>query len=588
MGYGNLRQWIEGLRKDKELMVIETPVDPYLELAEIHRRVMQEEGPALLFTNVKGSAFPVATNLFGTANRVDRAFGTRPERLMQSLLGSVESLVPPTAAGIWKKKGLIYDLLKIGTKNVPQGEAPVLGICRSSDPLKELPRITGWKEEGDPSISLALVYTEKLDNPKEYKIGLNRLPLYDDHTAGVHWQNHTSAGSHHYEAEVRGETMPVSVFIGGPPALMAAASALIPDRFPGLLLASLILGGKLPMVKDPMGGHRIPAEAEFAIRGLVRPYDRRPGNAPGGYYGYDPLQSPVMHVQRIWHRKDAIFPAVISGKTRHEDVYLSQSLQRLLAPAYQYAMPSVHALWTYPESGPYPLTAAVVQESYSREAMAAAFRILGEGQLSKTKLLLLTNEPLDPADFPKLMEALLERFNPATDLSVFQTLSQGSHPFTPEQLNHRSKAVMVGIGDPIRELPRSYEEGLVPGIHQALPFCGGCLTVSGASYEEDPELPGRLVAALREKETAWPLVILADHAANTVRTSASFLWTVLTHFNPATDLYAESDVRNHHIEYKLPLIIDARTKPGHPAELIPEPETVELVDRNWKNYFQGA
>lgn len=267
MRYGNLRQWIEQLRRDKDLAVIDTPVDPYLELAEIHRRVVEEEGPALLFTNVQGTPFPVATNLFGTVRRVNKAFGTRPEQLLKSLTTAMEQLVPPSAAGLWREKTVLLELLRAGTKNIPQGEAPVLGVCSSSDPLKELPRITAWPKDGGAFITLPLVYTESITNPKDHNLGLYRIQVYDDSTTAIHWQIHKGGGFHHSQAEHLGETLPVSVFIGGPPALIAAAVAPVPERIPELLLASLLLGGKLPMVQDPLGGHRIPAEAEFSIRG---------------------------------------------------------------------------------------------------------------------------------------------------------------------------------------------------------------------------------------------------------------------------------------------------------------------------------
>lgn len=590
MGYGNLRQWIEQLRKDKDLAVIDTPVDPYLELAEIHRRVIQEEGPALLFTNVKGTPFPVVTNLFGTTRRVNQAFGPRPEQLIQSMIGAVETLLPPTFSGVWKEKGMLFDLLKIGIRQVPQGEAPVLGIYRSTDPLKGLPRVTSWQEDGGPFITLPLVYTESTSNPKDNNLGMYRIQIYDDSTTGVHWQIHKGGGFHHHEAELRGEPLPVSVFIGGPPALIASAIAPVPERMSELLLASMLLGGKLPMVKDPMGGHHIPAEVEFAIRGLVAPHERRMEGPFGDHYGYYSLQHdfPVMHVQRMWHRKDAIYPATIVGKPRQEDYYLGDFLQRLLAPAFPLVMPSVRSLWAYSESGSHTLASAVVRESYSREALVSAFRILGEGQLSLTKFLLLTNDPVDLTDFPKLLETVLERFNPAVDLFVFNQTAQDTLDYTGQQMNRGSKGVLMGIGSPIRDLPRSYEEGLIPGIQEALPYCGGCLTVSGASYVEDPQLPSRLVASLREADTAWPLVILVDNAAETVRTQTTFLWSVFTRFNPATDIYAESEVKNHHIGYKLPIVIDARMKPGYPDELFPREDIVEQVDRNWKHYFSGS
>ncbi|MCL6603836.1 MAG: UbiD family decarboxylase [Paenibacillus sp.] len=573
MGYGNLRQWIEQLRKEKDLAVIDTPVDPCLELAEIHRRVIQEDGPALLFTKVKGTPFPVATNLFGTARRVDQAFGPRPEKLMKSLLSAAETLLPPTLSGVWNEKGMLLDLLKVGIKNVSQGEAPVLGTCLNKDSLKDLPRLISCREEGGAFVTLPLVYTEGMNNSRNHNLAMHRVQIYNDNTTGIHWKNHRGGGFHHHEAKLSGEALPVSIFIGGPPALIAAAMAPIPERIPELLFASMALGGRLPMVKDPMGGHAIPAEAEFAIRGLVPPNE---GNIS------------VMHIQRMWHRKDAIYPATILGSPRQEDYYLGDFMQRLMAPAYLLVMPSVRSLWTYSESGSRPLASAVVRESYSREALVSAFRILGEGQLSQTKFLLVTNEPVDLSDFTKLLETVLERFNPAVDLLILNKTSYEELDSNDQIINYGSKGIMMGIGSPVRDLPRIYDEGLIPGIHEVLPFCGGCLAVSGASYEEDPTMPQRLVTILRERETSWPLIIIVDHAAEAVKSQASFLWAVFNHFNPATATYAESEVVNHHISYKLPIVLDARKKPGYCDELLPNEDIAKRVNQNWNKYFPTA
>lgn len=587
MTYANLRQWIEQLRRDKDLAVIEAPVDPHLELAEIHRRVVEEEGPALLFTNVRGTPFPVATNLFGSVRRVNKAFGTRPEQLVKSLTEAMETLLPPSAAGLWREKKVLLELLRAGTKNIPQGEAPVLGVCCSSDPLKELPRITAWPKDGGPFLTLPLVYTENITNPNDHNLGMYRIQLYDDSTTGLHWQIHKGGGFHHAQAELLGETLPVSVFIGGPPALIAAAAAPVPEQIPELLLASLMLGGKLPMVQDPLGGHRIPAEAEFSIRGRVSPHERRAEGPYGSQSGYYSLQHefPVMHVQRMWHRKDAVFPATINGKPRQEDHYLKDYLQRLLSPVYPLLIPSVKALWSYSEAGPHSLAAAVVRESYPRESMASAFRILGEGQLSLTKCLLLTNAAVELTDFPRLLETVLERFNPQTDLVIFPHTSMDTLDYTGRQLNHGSKAVLIGTGSPVRELPYDYTEGLLPAITGALPYCGGCLAVSGASYEEDPGLPERLVSHFAESGTAWPLLVLVDNARDAISSQTRFLWTVFTRFNPADDIHSAAKIHRGAIVHSLPVIIDARLKPGYPEELEPDEDTAREVDRNWSRYF---
>ncbi|MBB6670925.1 UbiD family decarboxylase [Cohnella nanjingensis] len=588
MSFASLRPYLDTLRRENDLAVIDVPVDPSLELAEIHRRVIDEGGPALLFTNVKGSPFPVATNLFGTSRRVDLAFGPRPEQLMNRLVGALDTLMPPTPAALWREKDMLFDLLKIGTKKASPDSAPVLGVSRRERPLAGLPVLTSWQEDGGPFITLPLVYTEHPAHPKQHNLGMYRMQVFDDQTTGMHWQIHKGGGFHYHEAEQRGVALPVTVFLGGPPALIASAIAPAPEGLPELLLTSLILGGKLPMVEDPLGGHRIPAEAEFAIAGRVPPHVRRPEGPFGDHFGYYSLQHdfPVFNVDHVWHRKGAIYPATIVGKPRQEDYYLGEFLQRLLSPAFPMVMPGVRSLWTYAETGFHALAAAVVRESYSREALVTAFSILGQGQLSLTKFLMLTDRPVELENFRLLLQTVLERFDPQQDLFIFDNTSHDTLDYTGRRLNHGSKAVLMGVGDPIRELPFEYAGGDLPGIAKIRAFCPGCLVVSGASFTEDPELAERLAQQLSGGEFPWPMVVLADDA-RIADSERQFLWTVFTRFNPAHDMYAETRASRHHIGYGLPIVIDARMKPGYPDELFPREDIVELVDRRWKEYGIG-
>lgn len=585
MSFANLREYLEVLKRDGDLKIVEAQVDPYLELAEIHRRVIEQEGPALLFTNVKGSPFPVVTNLFGTSRRVDLAFGPRPEQIMKQIIGATERIMPPTLKALWGEKQLILDMMKVGMKEVSASSAPILGTLKKDRPLAGLPAITSWQEDGGPFITLPLVYTESMTSKKKHNLGMYRMQIFDDSTTGMHWQIHKGGGFHYYEAEQRNEALPVTVFLGGPPALIASAIAPLPEHLPELLMASLILGGKLPVITDPQGGHRLPAEAEFAISGKVPPHLRRPEGPFGDHFGYYSLTHdfPVFEVGHVWHRKDAIYPATIVGKPRQEDYYLGEYLQRLLAPAFPMVMPGVKELWAYAEAGVHALAAAVVRESYSREALSTAFSILGQGQLTLTKFLMLTDQPIDLSRFDILLQTVLERFNPATDLFVFDETSHDTLDYTSGKLNHGSKAVMLGVGEPIRKLPSSYTEGVIEEIRNAQVYCSGCLVVSGADYKSEPELAERLLARLTERGTEWPLVILVDDA-NIASGQTSFLWTVFTRFNPADDIYANAEVRRHHFGYKLPIVIDARMKPGYPDELFPREDIVKLVDSRWSEY----
>jgi 4-hydroxybenzoate decarboxylase subunit C len=589
MTFPSLRPFLKALRRDNQLAVIEAPVNPVLEIAEIHRRIIDREGPALLFTNVMGSPFPIVTNLFGTSRRVDLAFGTRPEALVKRLIGAMDSLVPPTLPGLWREKDMLFDLMKVGMRKVPSDQAPVLQASRRDRPLESLPVITSWQEDGGPFVTLPLVYTEHPDHPKQHNLGMYRMQIFDDRTTGMHWQIHKGGGFHYHEAEKRNDALPVSVFLGGPPALIASAIAPVPENVPELLLASLILGGKLPMVDNPLGGHRIPAEAEFAIVGKVPPLLRRPEGPFGDHYGYYSLTHdfPIFEVDHMWHRKDAIYPATVVGKPRQEDYYLGEFLQRLLSPAFPIVMSGVRSLWTYAETGFHSLAAAVVRESYSREALGTAFRILGEGQLTLTKFLMLTDHPMDLADFPLLLETVLERFDPARDLFVFDNTSHDTLDYTGPRLNHGSKAVLLGVGDQVRELPGEYEGGPLPGIDRIKPYCRGCLVVQGDAYTNNPVLAAELADFMHLAESPWPFVVLVDDA-DIADGQTAFLWTTFTRFNPAADIYAASDPGRHHISYRLPIVIDARMKPGYPDELFPRHDIVRLVDTRWSEYFPAV
>lgn len=585
MALETLRDYLQKLRNENELVEISVPVDPHLELAEIHRRVVEEEGPALLFTNVKGSSFPVATHLFGTRRRVDLAFGPKPEQLIKQLAAAKDTLLPPSFKALWEEKDLLLELWKVGLTTVSRDQSPILQRCDKEHPLTKLPALAGRPEVGGSFAGQSLVYTEHPDKGNNSNLGVYRMQLYDGQTAGINWQLLKGGGHHYYEAERNNRPLPATVFLGGPPALVASALAPLPEHLPVLLLTSLMLDGKLRMTDNPHGGHRLIADAEFAIVGEAAPHVRRPASSFGDRSGYTSsgLDVPVMQVHHMWHRKDAIFPAAIPGKPQ-EDYFLGEFVQKLLAPVFPMVMPGVKELWAYAESGIHALTAAVVRESCRREALSSAFRILGEGQLSLTKCLLVTDQPVHLPNFKQLLETVLERFKPKTDLYIINNTPQDTPDFTGHQLNGGSKAILIGVGEPVRALLGRYSGGTIPGIHQVETFCRGCLVASGASYKEDPELARRLAEVHGDRLAAWPLVILADDTA-IARSQTDFLWTVFTWFSPALDVHARTQIHHHHIGYQFPIVIDARRKPDYPDERVPGDEVVNLVDSRWKEYF---
>lgn len=583
MSYPDLRSFLGALRREGEVVEISAPVSPVFEAAEIHRRVIAEGGPAVIFKNINGSSFPAVTNLFGTKKRVDMAFGTAGPKLVAEIAALPHEFLPPTLSKVWNKRSLFRSLLAAGTRMV--NSAPVLSARMAPPNLERLPALTTWKLDGGPFLTLPLVLTEDPETNVP-NLGMYRMQRYDKAATGMHFQINKGGGFHLARARELGRKLPVNVALGGPPLAVLGAVAPLPENVPELLLTSLLLGNRLRMAKAPETPLPLIADAEFVLVGTVDPEESRPEGPFGDHYGYYSLQHdfPVFRCSAVYHRPGAIFPATVVGKPRQEDFYIGNYLQELLSPLFPVVMPAVKDLWSYGETGYHSLAAAVVRQRYKREAMVSAFRILGEGQLSLTKFLLVLDADLDLKDFKAVLEHVLERADLRTDLYVFSNLSMDTLDYTGPKLNHGSKGVLLGVGDPIRKLPGDFSGQLPAYLNSAAVFCRGCLVVSGGDFKSDEGLAQR--AANEPVFSDWPLVVLVDRAAEAAASAEQFLWTTFTRFEPAADIYArKTELIRFHPSTEPPIVIDARMKPSYPDELFCDDDTAKLVDRRWREYF---
>lgn len=584
----NIRSFVELLKKKNDLMVIDAQVDPRFEIPEIHRRVIGEGGKALLFKNVKGSAFPVVTNLFGTRDRIDLAFGGRPERFVQRAVKLRHELLPPRLGALWQARDLIGEGLKIGLKETSR--APVLQNkveLRPGSGLDLLPALTQWPEDGGRFVTLPLVYTEHPET-KKHNLGMYRIQIYDEKTTGMHWQIHKGGGFHYHVAEKKNQHLPVSLFIGGPPALILSAIAPLPEDVPELLLCSLLLGEKLERSSLKSLPHALIAEAEFAIIGKVAPKTRRVEGPFGDHYGYYSLAHdyPVFEVEHMYHRDDAIYPATVVGKPRQEDFFIGDYLQELLSPLFPLVMPSVKELWSYGETGFHALAAARVNDRYEREAIASALRILGEGQLSLQKFLMVTDGDVNLKDFKAVLSHFLARSDWKKDLFIISNVSQDTLDYSGPKVNEGSKGIWLALGPARRQLHGELPSNLPSNVRAAAVFVPGCLVISGPTYAESPEWIQNIKN--HESFSKYELVLVVDNVNETMESTEKFLWTWFTRFEPAADIYAanQSLVR-FHVSLESPLFFDSRMKPWYPGTVEPDQDTVKLVDSRWKEYFKN-
>ncbi|MBQ8498711.1 menaquinone biosynthesis decarboxylase [Chlamydia sp.] len=576
----SLQSLVDYLRSQRELIDIYVPVDPYLEIAEIHRRVVDEEGPALLFHCVQGSPFPVLTNLFGTQKRVNLLF---PE-LSSSLFDQIVRLLSssPSLSSLWQHRSLLKrGMSSLGLHKRCCLSSPFL----TQDPpnLLQLPMLTSWPEDGGPFLTLPLVYTQSPDNGAP-NLGMYRMQRFDHHTLGLHFQIQKGGGAHFIEAEKKQQNLPVTVFLSGNPFLILSAIAPLPENVPELVFCSFLQNKKLTFTKKlPQSGHPLLCDSEFILTGEAIAGERRPEGPFGDHFGYYSLTHdfPVFKCKRLYYKKKAIYPATIVGKPFQEDFFLGNKLQELLSPLFPLIMPGVQDLKSYGEAGFHAVAAAVVKERYWKEALRSALRILGEGQLSLTKFLFVTDQPVDLNNFSKLLECVLERIRLDRDLLILSDTANDTLDYTGTALNRGSKSIFLGVGEPIRSLPERYCGPSLPGISRIEVFCKGCLILETSVQQVD------ISSLLKTPYLAsWPLVILLENLSKSFSSQKEFLWRTFTRSSPATDLHIPfSHVTNHKIHYTPPMILNALMKPQYPKEVEADEITKKQVASRWKSYF---
>ncbi|MFO0913969.1 MAG: UbiD family decarboxylase [Pirellulales bacterium] len=602
MGYRNLRQCVEDLHRHGQLVALDEPVDGYLEVAEIQRRVFAAGGPAVWFRQVKNCRFSLVSNLFGTAERMRFIF--------RDTLETVRRLIQLKAdpAQLWQRPWSFRRAPWTALNMLPRRRrwGPVLGnSCRLSD----LPQITSWPRDGGPFVTLPAVYSESTARPgwQKSNLGMYRVQLsgnryQPDRQVGLHYQIHRGIGVHHAEALSMGRQLPVNIFIGGAPALPVAAVMPLPEGMPELSFAGALAGHRIPLVPQS-GGAGIYGEADFCITGRISGQGLLPEGPFGDHLGYYSLTHdfPVLEVEHVYHRPEAIWPFTVVGRPPQEDTMFGQFIHDLTGPVIPTVVAGVKSVHAVDAAGVHPLMLAIGSERYvpyearlqPREVLTQANAILGQGQMSLAKYLLIVAHEdcpeLDIHHIDQFFTHLLERIDWARDVHFQTCTTIDTLDYSGTRLNEGSKVVWAAVGPVRRQLPAELNRlGKLPdGFGDPQVVLPGVLAVTAPPWRSptadgrtDPSLSrfcGEL--AVDDPVNQFPLVVLVDDSQFVARSLQNFLWVVFTRSNPASDIDGVgSFVSDKHWGCRGSLVIDARIKAHHAPPLEVDPETSRRVD----------
>ncbi|HPX61466.1 MAG TPA: UbiD family decarboxylase [Deltaproteobacteria bacterium] len=600
MGYRNLRQCVNDLERRGMLIRIQSPVDPRLEVAAIQRRVYKNGGPALLFTNVKDCHFPLLGNLFGTLERTRFIFRDTLDYVRLLVDMKLDPLV------LLKRPLDFFKLPKAAARMIPEvgWRAPVL---ERRAYLSQLPQIVSWPQDGGAFITLPQVYTENAAKPgfMHSNLGMYRVQIsgndYEpDRQAGLHYQLQRGIAAHHAEALSRDDALKVNIFVGGPPAMTMAAVMPLPEGMPELCFAGLLAGHRIRMkrMKDHLP---VLAEADFCICGEVVPGQTLPEGPFGDHLGYYSLrhQFPFIRVKAVYHRRDAIWPFTTVGRPPQEDSSFGAFIHELVGPLLPTIIPGVREVHAVDAAGVHPLLLAVASERYvpyeqqrqPRELLTIANAILGQGQLSLAKYLFVTAHEDAPAlkaqDVAAYLRHVLERVDWSRHIQLHTATTIDTLDYSGNGLNQGSKAVICVAGPPRRELATGLPSGLElpPGFAGAQICLPGVMAVSGPKSvqmvgEADPaiDLFCRFYSG-RDCLRGIGLIVVCDDSRFCADALDNLLWVTFTRSNPATDIYGvDAEQHGRHWGCRGALVIDARKKPFHAAELEEDPEVERRVD----------
>jgi 4-hydroxy-3-polyprenylbenzoate decarboxylase len=418
--YSDLNDFLADLETRALLARVAEPVNPHLEIAAVTDRACKSPGggPALLFEQPTGFDMPVASNVFGSMERMCLALGVKT---LDDLAMEIDELMTPQMpAGIMqalKMLPMVARLRDLMPKTVK--DAPCQEIVRHDGTIDELPILTCWPGDGGRYITLPLVFTKDPEHGIR-NIGTYRMQVFDGRTAGMHWQRHKGGAQHYRVAERLGKRLEVAVALSPEPVLSYCATAPMPEGLDELLLGGFLARKRIEMVKCISVDLEVPASSHIVLEGYVDPGERRREGPFGDHTGLysQPDDFPVFHVTCITRRKKPTYLTTIVGVPPMEDFYLGMASERIFLPMIRKTLPEIVDMH-FPAAGIFHnLVIISIDKRYPGHARKIMNAVWGLGQLMFSKIVVIVDKDVDVHDLNQVAWVVGTHIDPQRDVQL--------------------------------------------------------------------------------------------------------------------------------------------------------------------------
>ena len=423
--FDDLSDFITVLEEKNQLIRITTPVSSELEITEIADRTIKNNGPALLFENVDDKNIPVVINLFGSEERMALALGVDNLNELPDVVNRLIDLTKNPPGTIIDKLKILSELINL-SKSSPKlvKKAPCQDIVLTGDEINlfELPILKCWPDDAGKFITLPLVITRNL-NTGQRNVGTYRMQIYDKTTTGMHWQTHKVGTAHYRKAEEQAqEKMEVAVAIGGDPLTIWSGSLPLPPDMDELLVAGVLKGGPIELVKCKTVDLEVPANCEFVLEGYINIGEQRVEGPFGDHTGFysEPSEYPVFHLTAITHKDNPIYPAVIVGKPPTEDYFMGKASSKLMLPALQLTMPEIVDVHMPAEGLFHNFAIVSMKKEYPGHVQKVMYGLWGLGLMALTKIIIIVDHDVDVENISEVTWRIGTNIDPSRDLVILK------------------------------------------------------------------------------------------------------------------------------------------------------------------------